>query len=157
MATSPVDFALFCFGNRARGDDALGEHLHDFLRDWLTRHPAWQSRLRLVCDFQLEPEHIFDLHDARCGIFIDAHHPPDSGVQWRPVSTGTQLSLSSHHLPPESLLFLYENTFAKPAPPCFLLSMGGESFELEEALSPTAQRNLHSAQQLILKKITRIE
>lgn len=153
MALSPPSICIFCFGNSARGDDALGEHLHARLQEKLTRHPERYDNVRLVLDFQLAPEHIFDLHGADLGIFIDAHENADSGVQWHPVTTGSQLHFSSHHLPPESLLFLYEQTFEKPAPHCYLLSMGAEGFELGDSLSATAQAHLDQAEKLLEEKL----
>lgn len=153
MATSPADIAIFCFGNAARGDDALGEHMHAFLQSQLPDNPG----IRLICDFQLEPEHIFDLQGARAGIFIDAHEDAASDVQWTEVKAGTTLTISSHHLPAESLLYLYEETFGEPAPPCYLLTLAGENFELDEGLSATAQRNLRTAQDLILEKLAQLE
>lgn len=153
MAPSPPSICIFCFGNSARGDDALGEHLHARLQQKLARHPERYGNLQLVLDFQLAPEHIFDLHSADIGIFIDAHENADSGVQWQAVTTGSQLHFSSHHLPPESLLFLYEETFEKPAPRCYLLSMGGEVFELGAGLSTTAQAHLDQAEILLEEKL----
>ncbi len=152
MDTSPVDFAIFCFGNTARGDDALGEYMHRFLQEQMTQ-TGLADRVRLIGDFQLEPEHIFDLKGARCGIFVDAHQDASTGVQWYAVKAGTTLSISSHHLPVESLLYLYEETFAEDAPPCFMLTMGGEQFELEENLSECAQRHLAQAKKLLLEKL----
>lgn len=153
MDTSPADYAIFCFGNSARGDDALGEHMHTFLQQHFNHHPALANRVRLIGDFQLEPEHLFDLKDARCGIFVDAHQDIDTGVQWYAVKAGTTLCISSHHLPVESLLYLYEETFGEDAPPCFMLTMGGERFELEENLSARAQQHLAQAKTLLLEKL----
>lgn len=153
MATSPADITIFCFGNTARSDDALGEHMHAFLQSQLPD----SNGVRLICDFQLEPEHIFDLQGARAGIFIDAHEDASSDVQWSEVKAGSTLTISSHHLPAESLLYLYEETFGAPAPPCYLLTLAGASFELEEGLSETAQRNLRAAQDLILEKLAQLE
>ena len=146
---------MFLFGNSARGDDALGERLYERLQqDWdahnIERH---NLDLKLIMGFQLEPEHIFDLRDADLGIFVDAHHDGSSGIQWREIAAGTTLQFSTHNLPVESLLFLYESTFSCSTPPCYLLSIAGESFELGADLSAAAQRNLQTAHELILEKL----
>lgn len=154
MAPSPARISIFLFGNEARGDDALGEHLHAMLQETFAADPAAYAHIQLILDFQLAPEHIFDLKTADCGIFVDAHTDADSGVQWQAVQPGSQLHFSSHHLPPESLLFLYQSTFAEPPPPCYLLSLGGESFELEQTLSATAQHHLAVAFELIQEKLS---
>lgn len=153
MDISATSICIFCFGNSARGDDALGEHLHARLQHKIIRNPDAYAHLQLMLDFQLEPEHIFDLQGATAAIFVDAHHHPDSGVHWRPVHPGTQLHFSSHHLPPESLLFLYEQTFGQPAPPCFLLSMGGTQFELGAPISEKASAHLEQAERLLEEKL----
>lgn len=155
MAASAADCCIFLFGNAARGDDALGEQLHALLQQELTRTESSlnTASIRLIADFQLQPEHIFDLKDARLGIFVDAHHDAASGVQWRQIHSGSQLQFSSHSLPVESLLFLYETSFAQVPPPCYLMTMGGEQFELGTGLSPTAQHNLQTAYPLLLEKL----
>ena len=155
MAASAADCCIFLFGNAARGDDALGEQLHTLLRQELARTDSLLNTIaiRLVADFQLQPEHIFDLKDARLGVFVDAHHDASSGVQWRQIQPGSQLQFSSHSLPVESLLFLYATSFAQAPPPCYLMTMGGEQFELGAGLSPTAQRNLQTAYPMLLEKL----
>ncbi|MEZ5507074.1 MAG: hypothetical protein R3F47_03170 [Gammaproteobacteria bacterium] len=153
MAPSPTRISIFLFGNEARGDDALGEHLHAMLQETFAADPAAYAHIQLILDFQLAPEHIFDLKSTDCGIFVDAHTDADSGVQWQRVQPGSQLHFSSHYLPAESLLFLYESTFGEPPPPCYLLSLGGESFELEQTLSATAQQHLAVAFKLIQEKL----
>lgn len=153
MAASAASICIFCFGNGARGDDGLGEALFALLQQDRQQQPVLFTDVELVLDFQLAPEHIFDLHRASVGIFVDAQSEADSGVQWERVEKGSQLHFSSHHLPPESLLFLYEETFQVPAPPCYLLSMGAASFELGAPLTPTAVNNLQQAHQLLLQKL----
>ena len=155
MAASVVKCCVFLFGNSARGDDALGERLYEILqRDW-DAHNIERNNLdlKLIMGFQLEPEHIFDLRDADLGIFVDAHRDGNSGVRWRETAAGTQLQFSTHHLPVESLLFLYESTFGNSAPPCYLLSIAGNAFELGAELSAAAQCNLQIAHRLILEKL----
>lgn len=147
---------MFLFGNAARGDDALGERLHDLLQLHFGQAQGQYEHVRLIGDFQLEPEHIFDLHDADIGIFVDASEDAASGVQWQSVSIGSQLHFSSHHLPPESLLFLYLSTFEQPPPPCYLLTMGAEQFELGTELSATAQHNLAAAFTVLQEKLAQL-
>ncbi|RLU03283.1 MAG: homospermidine synthase, partial [Ketobacter sp.] len=65
--------SLFFFGNPDRGDDAAGETLYRWAQDYFSDHSRLADglELRLTYDFQLEPEHIFDLDGSDLGIFID--------------------------------------------------------------------------------------
>lgn len=147
--------SLFCFGNPSRGDDAVGPLMHDWLQQLIEPESDFAAAMefRLVLDFQLEPEHIFDLDDCDLGIFIDCHCNIENAFVWQPVQTGNQISISSHSVTAESLLFLYQTTFRKTAPPCFLLGIAGNDFELGLPASESSLRNLEQAKAFLLQKL----
>lgn len=139
--------SLFFFGNPDRGDDGVGEVLYHWALDYFSdpEKLAPDQKLRFINDFQLEPEHIFDLDGCDYGIFIDCHADTDKVIQWKPVAVGNQLMFSSHSVTAESLLFLFENTLKKPAPPCYLLGIRGEDFGLGRPISSSANKALEQA------------
>ncbi|RLU01543.1 hypothetical protein [Ketobacter sp.] len=142
-----MQISLFFFGNPDRGDDAVGEALYQWAQHYFTQPDKLAAgiELRQVLDFQLEPEHIFDLEGSALGIFVDCHAASEKAVTWQAVPVGSQLMFSSHSLTAESLLFLYENTLQQPAPPCYLLGIRGEDFSLGKAMSPATQKALELA------------
>ncbi|RLT99992.1 MAG: hypothetical protein D9N11_13470, partial [Ketobacter sp.] len=66
-------------------------------------------------------------------------------VLWQPIPVGSQLMFSSHSVTAESLLFLFESTLNKPAPPCYLLGIRGTEFSLGSTLSSDVQRAIEQA------------
>jgi hydrogenase maturation protease len=128
---------VFGWGNRSRGDDALG--------------PLCVERLRAVCagrddvefldDYQLMVEHALDLGERERVLLIDASlgcAPPFETLALRPAADG---SLSSHALSPQALLQVYRELHDEDPPPCTLLALRGLRFELGEP--PSAQALLH--------------
>ena len=139
--------SLFFFGNPDRGDDAAGEALYQWSKEYFSDQSKLADglELRLTYDFQLEPEHIFDLDGSDLGIFIDCHSSSDKPVLWQPIAVGSQLMFSSHSVTAESLLFLFESTLHKPAPPCYLLGIRGAEFGLGSALSNDTLKAIEQA------------
>ena len=139
--------SLFFFGNPDRGDDAAGETLYQWSKDYFSDQAklAEGLKLRLTYDFQLEPEHIFDLDGSDLGIFIDCHSSSDQPVLWQPIAVGSQLMFSSHSVTAESLLFLFESTLHQPAPPCYLLGIRGAEFGLGRVLSQDTLKAIEQA------------
>lgn len=141
--------SLFFFGNPDRGDDAAGELLYQWASDHFSNQDSVAEgvSLRLISDFQLEPEHIFDLDGCDLGIFVDSHSASEKSLSWERIQTGSQLMFSSHSLCPESLLFLYESTLKKAAPVCYLLGIEGKQYELGTSLSRATQESMMQAKE----------
>ncbi len=153
MAVSAVNVCIFCFGNSARGDDGLGEALYDALLTEQLRSPQLFAHVHLSLGFQLQPEQVFDMEGADMVIFVDAQTGTREPVTWTPIQPGTQLQFTTHHLPAESLLFLFQKTFNKSAPRSFQLGIAAHQFELGSGLSTPARQNLRLAQQLLLDQL----
>jgi len=148
--------SIFCFGNPSRGDDAAGEHIYQWLSHIISSDSLTNKdvSIRLVVDYQLEPEHIFDLDGADLGIFIDCHLATKEAFLWQSVDVGQKLMITSHSVTAESLLFLYENTLNKPSPPSYLLGIAGSQFGLGDPISPTTKSNLDAAKEFLLEKLS---
>lgn len=135
--STPSLLLLVC-GNPSRGDDALGPALAQRLREQ-------NSSLELIEDFQLQVEHALDMLGRDLVLFIDAGEDTPAPFAFRPLQALREVTYTTHVMPPEAVLHTYTQIRHAPPPPSFLLSIRGESFNLGEALSETAQRRLDAA------------
>lgn len=136
--TKPV--LLFGYGNLSRGDDALGPLLLEFAE----KH-CDLTRIDLLTDFQLQIEHALDLENRKLVLFIDASVTGDSAFDFIELKPARDSSYSSHAISPSAVLNVYQSIQKQPPPPCFLLGIKGESFELGEDLSVNAETHLTQA------------
>jgi len=134
---------IFTWGNPSRGDDAIGPLLHQKIEQLIAEFSL--DNIRLIEDFQLQPEHIFDISGDACIVFIDASYQGDSAFQISQVSAAQNIGYTSHALSPEALLSVYEKIQNRQAPPAFMLSVRGYSFALGAPLSKQAQENSNAA------------
>jgi hydrogenase maturation protease len=129
------------WGNRSRGDDALGPLCVDRLRDEL----AGRGDIEFLDDYQLMIEHVLDLQGRRRVLLVDASlgcAPPFETLALRAAADG---SISSHALSPQALLQLYFELHDEDAPPCTLLAIRGERFALGAAPGAAALAHLDAA------------
>jgi len=143
---------VFGYGNLSRGDDALGP----LLIDRIERHTASMlANIDVLCDFQLQIEHALDLEDRDLVLFVDASVADIDGFGFSELSAARDDSYSTHAMSPSAVMSVYQSIMKKTPPPCFLLSIKGERFELGEGLSVNAQHNLSGAcrfvERLLLK------
>ena len=130
---------LFGYGNPGRGDDALGS---------LVIERVGQLKLANVAslvDMQLQIEHATDLVEYDQILFADADMSCREPFEFSAVSAEKDSSYTSHVLTPAALLFVYQQVYARRAPPAFLLRIRGYHFELGDALSTRAIMNLEAA------------
>jgi len=146
--TAPL--LIFAYGNPSRGDDALGPQLHDLLAESRAQHPEWPE-FELVTDFQLQVEHAVDLEGRDLALFIDASVSCPSPFLFSPLHPAQDARYTTHEMSPEAVLHVFEKVYQRPAPPSFLLSVRGESFELGEPLSRAAIENRDAALALLVQ------
>jgi hydrogenase maturation protease len=135
---------VIAVGNESRGDDALGPLLLRRLQDWVNNNNL-QDKIELLEDFQLQVEHAADLLERELVLFIDAGlntPPPYTFYRIAPNDGPTVLS---HALEPEDVLTTYVQVYQQPPPPCFVLCISGNEFELGEPLSGNAKAHLKQA------------
>ncbi|MDO8905050.1 hydrogenase maturation protease [Hydrogenophaga sp.] len=141
MSRQVAPLLVFGWGNPSRGDDALGPLLVEQLAERAqVQLPAGQ--LECLADFQLQVEHALDLVGRERVLFVDAA----IGLQ-RPfaVSTVTPASVAgftTHALAPEALLQVYRDLERAEPPPCTLLAIRAQRFELGEAPGEQALADL---------------
>lgn len=129
---------VFGWGNPSRGDDALG--------------PLFVERMRALggveCldDYQLQIEHALDLVGRQRVLFVDAslncRAPFEVTASLRPERDA---SFTTHAMSPQALMHVYRELHGVEPPPCTLLAIRGERFELGETPCAAALANLERA------------
>ncbi len=139
---------VLAWGNRSRGDDALGPLLLQAVQNGLSDGEL--AQIDFLEDFQLQVEHALDLIGRRQVLLVDASaacHPPFEVV---PVQAAHDASLASHVLSPSALLAVFVALYGAP-PPCTLLAIRGTRFNLGADLSASALANLQAASRWALE------
>ncbi len=136
---------MFGWGNPSRGDDALGPLFVERCQALAARHPEWGG-IECQTDFQLQVEHALDLQSRERVLFVDASRDCAAPFEVTTPAPSRDMSFTSHAMTPQAVLQVYlELEFDHAAPPCRLLAIRGETFELGEDLSQSAQANLDAA------------
>jgi hydrogenase maturation protease len=134
---TPKPILIFGYGNPSRGDDALAPELLLRLEERLDA----SSPVELLTDFQLQPEHALDLLGRERVLFVDAS-ASGPAIRFTRLKAASDASYTTHAMSPAAILAVFEAVQKVPAPPCYLLALRGESFELGEGLSAAARSNL---------------
>ncbi|MBZ4023108.1 homospermidine synthase [Rhodobacter sp. TJ_12] len=130
---------VFAWGNETRGDDGLGPRLAARIA------AAGWTHLTLIEEFQLQVEHALDLVGQDLILFIDAGRATPGPYVFAQTGPRRMMTHTSHGVGPETVLEAYRQVMNDAPPPAFVLCLRGESFELEELLSPQALSNLADA------------
>jgi hydrogenase maturation protease len=143
VASTPAVAPLLVlgWGNRSRGDDALGPLLVEQLRAALGDDP----RVECLDDYQLQVEMALDLVGRQAVLLVDASlktEPPFTATALQPARDA---SYSSHAMSPGALLQAYCDLYGQEPPPCTLLALRGDRFELGEAPGAAALAHLEAA------------
>lgn len=131
---------LFGYGNLSRGDDALGPLLLEYIEGI-----ANLDTIEILTDFQLQIEHALDLENRELVLFVDASVSCDNAFDFTELEPARDKSYTTHAMSPAAVLDVYQEIRKQTPPPCFLLSIKGEAFELGEALSANAEQHLAQA------------
>jgi hydrogenase maturation protease len=134
--TAPI--LVFGWGNPSRGDDALGPLFVERIEAMTL------PGVECLTDFQLQVEHALDLKERERVLFVDASVDTSTIAATR-IEPGRDATFSSHAISPQSVMQTYLDIEKAAPPPCWLLAIGGRSFELGEPLSPQAAANLEAA------------
>ena len=130
---------VFGWGNPSRGDDALGPLFIEGIT--AMNLPG----VECLTDFQLQIEHALDLHGRSRILFVDASIDATAPFTVSAIEPGKDASFTSHAMTPQSVLQVYRDLEDADPPPCLLLAICAERFELGEALTPAAQDHLAAA------------
>lgn len=132
---------IFGWGNPSRGDDALGPLFVEHFTELAARHPEWGA-VECLTDFQLQVEHALDLQGRRRVLFVDASLDAAPPFTLTRIEAARDASFTTHSMSPQAVLKVFADIDDGEPPPCWLLAIRGERFELGEALSAAAQANL---------------
>ena len=132
---------VFGWGNRSRGDDALGPLCIESLR--ASVEPG--AGVEFLDDYQLQIEHSLDLVGRARVLFIDASLSGCAPFEISNLHAAPDASLGTHALSPSALLHVFWELRGEAAPPSTLLAIRGECFELGAPPSEVARSNLLQA------------
>jgi hydrogenase maturation protease len=134
---------VFGWGNLSRGDDALGplciEHLQHAL--------VTDASVAFLEDYQLQVEHALDLVGRTRVLFVDASLTCAAPFEVTPLQAAQDASFTTHAMSPQALMQVFCDVYGKVPPPCTLLAIRGEQFDLGEPLGVVAGENLKAATQ----------
>jgi hydrogenase maturation protease len=136
----PKPVLLFGYGNLSRGDDALGP----LLLEYAETHCDLDA-VEILSDFQLQIEHALDLENRDVVLFVDASVTCVDAYDFTVLEPVRDKSYTTHAMSPAAVLDVYQEIKKQTPPPCFLLSIKGEKFELGEGLSVNAEQHLAQA------------
>lgn len=119
---------VFGWGNRSRGDDALGPLFVELLHAQLDA--AHAPLVECLEDYQLQPEHALDLRGRRQVLFVDASLDCVAPYDVTRVDAARDVSFTTHALSPAALLQVFQLLEHTPPPAATLLAIRGERFEL---------------------------
>lgn len=131
---------LFGYGNLSRGDDALGP----LLLEYAETHCDLDA-IEVLTDFQLQIEHALDLENRSLVLFVDASVACVDAFDFTVLEPARDKSYTTHAMSPAAVLDVYQSIKNQTPPPCFLLSIKAENFELGDGLSANAEHNLAEA------------
>ncbi|MFH1271355.1 MAG: hydrogenase maturation protease [Pseudomonadota bacterium] len=138
---------IFGWGNPSRGDDALGPLFVEHFTALAARHPEW-GEVECLTDFQLQVEHALDLQGRRRVLFVDASVDAPAPCSLVRIKAARDASFTTHAMSPQAVLKVYADIDGGEPPPCWLLAIRGERFELGEELSASTRQSLQAALQL---------
>lgn len=134
---------VLAWGNLSRGDDALGPLCVAALRKQLPH--ALQDRVEFLEDYQLQIEHALDLVGRQRVLLIDASLNCAAPFEVTEIKPAQDASFTTHALSPQALLQVFQTVQGGPPPPCTLLAIRGEAFELGAPPGASALAHLHGA------------
>jgi hydrogenase maturation protease len=117
---------VLAFGNRLRGDDAVGWVVADALADDLR-----MEEVDVVAVHQLSPELADDVSRASLVVFVDARLDPTrvaGAVAVAVLEPDVTAASMTHHVAPGAVLALARTLYGQ-APPAFTVSVAIESAE----------------------------
>ena len=134
---------VFGWGNLSRGDDALGPLFAGHLREQYANAPD----VECLDDYQLQVEHALDLAGRQRVLFVDASLTCTAPFEVTQPCAAKDSSFTTHSMSPQALLQVYSDLHGVVPPPCTLLAIRAERFELGALPGPEALKHLNLALQ----------
>jgi hydrogenase maturation protease len=137
---------LLACGNPLRGDDGFGGWLASRAQERFV-----SNQLEVVASRQFTPEMAEPISRADTVIFLDCSATSEPGqISLLAVEATTKPArLMTHHMSPESLLWMSQELYGRVPRVAYLITVGGESFKMEEGLSDTVRSAAPAALRMI--------
>jgi hydrogenase maturation protease len=136
-------------GNTLRSDDGAGAAVCARVQE------ALGDAVEVQIVHQLTPELCAPISQAREVIFVDAHAESAAGtlgiVSVQPLAADG-LSAFTHDFTPAALLAAARELFGQ-APPALMVTIGAQSFELGETLSPKVAEAVSHAAYWVIEQV----
>ena len=134
---------ILAWGNRSRGDDALGPLLLQAVQNSLSDSAL--AQIDFLEDYQLQIEHALDLVGRQQVLFVDASVACAAPFEVTDLRPAQDASLTTHTLSPQAVMGVFQQLQGTEPPSCTLLAIRGVSFELGEPPSALALAHLKEA------------
>jgi hydrogenase maturation protease len=123
-------------GNSLRGDDGVGPRVVRELQNELG-----ETQAEISCSHQWTPELAEKISKVDVAVFVDASATLAPGqIQVRNVMARCEKAgATTHSMDPERLLALARSLYGKVPEKAYLLTIGAESFDPGEELSPAVR------------------
>ncbi|MBE0422893.1 MAG: hydrogenase maturation protease [Lutibacter sp.] len=138
-------------GNNTRQDDGLGWEFLELLED------VEFTADNLVYKYQLMVEDAELISEFDSVIFVDAYKLElENGFAFECIYPAEEVSFSTHSVPPNQILNLCENLYAKK-PKAYLMKIQGYNWDIGFGLSKLAKTNLKNAITYFFESLSEIE
>lgn len=138
-----VPLLVFGWGNPSRGDDALGPMCIAQLRAHCEASPG--RSVEFLDDFQLQVEHALDLVGRSRVLFVDASLTCGAPFEVTALEPSRDATFTTHAMSPAAVMQVFRDVQQAEPPPCTLLAIRGERFELGEPPGAAALAHLTAA------------
>lgn len=150
---------VLAYGNTLRRDDGFGPAVASYLQNKVGAN----KNLEIISEQQLLPEHAQKVAQASLVIFVDACSETQAGhIECRELSLATDKTdlgnrpLFPHVLSASTLLDLTQSLYGYN-PQAYLYTVGADSLELSDTLSPLVESAVQKAAELILNRLIMAE
>ena len=101
--------------------------------------------MEFLDDYQLQVEHALDLVGRERVLFVDASLNCPAPFEVTSLQSAQDASFTTHAMSPQALMHVYRGLQGAEPPPCTLLAIRGECFELGEPPGAAALAHLDAA------------
>jgi hydrogenase maturation protease len=127
-----IPVLILACGNPLRGDDGFGRWIAGKIEEQFA-----SSQVQVLSSQQFVPEMTEPISTSDTAIFLDSSATSAPGqISLIPVEATTKPArLMTHHMSPTALLRMSQELYGRIPRLAYLITVGGESFKMEEQLS----------------------
>ena len=137
-----IKILILGIGNPGRGDDGLGPKLVEQLENEGLKTADFGFR------YQLNVEDALTVKDYEIVVFADSCPAGERPATLTEIGPSKTMSFSTHEMAPDSILALCQELYGR-RPQAYILAIRGYDWDIREALSDAADKNLARAIDLL--------